>query len=58
MSYNNDSGLIDTLCRTDEKFRALFDKAGLNIKVTELQGGLPQGLYPVRVYALQASPSL
>jgi len=41
--------------RTDEKFRELFEKAGLKIKKTEIQNGLPTELYPVRMYALQPS---
>jgi protein N-terminal methyltransferase len=41
------------LCSTDKKFRALFQKAGMKIKKTELQNGLPKDLYPVRSYALQ-----
>lgn len=39
--------------RTDEKFREIFEKAGLKIKKTEIQNGLPKELYPVRMYALQ-----
>lgn len=39
--------------RTDEKFRTIFEKAGLKLHKTELQRGLPAKLYPVRTYALQ-----
>jgi protein N-terminal methyltransferase len=39
-------------CRCDQKFRDIFEKAGLRIKKTEIQKGLPKELYPVRIYAL------
>jgi protein N-terminal methyltransferase len=42
-----------SVTRTDKKFRQLFEDAGLKVVATELQKGLPQGLYPVRAYALQ-----
>ena len=42
-----------SVTRTDEKFRGIFQKAGLKIKRTEIQNGLPKELYPVRAYALQ-----
>ena len=42
-----------SVTRTDKKFRELFDKAGLNLVSTELQKGMPKGLYAVRSYALQ-----
>lgn len=42
-----------SVTRTDEKFRALFERAGLKIVSTELQRGFPKELYPVRVYALR-----
>ena len=42
-----------SVTRTDEKFRALFQEAGLKIVSTELQKGMVEGLYPVRAYALQ-----
>lgn len=38
--------------RCNEKFRDIFEKAGLKIKKTEIQKGLPKELYPVRIYAL------
>ena len=38
--------------RTDAKFRAIFTEAGLEIRKTELQNGLPRELYAVRMYAL------
>ena len=42
-----------SVTRTDDKFRQLFEEAGLKIVATELQKGMPKSLYPVRVYALQ-----
>ncbi|KAK7918165.1 hypothetical protein PG985_010039 [Apiospora marii] len=45
--------LDSSVTRTDDKFRALFREAGLRLVRTELQNGLPKGLYPVRMYALK-----
>lgn len=42
-----------SVTRADEKFRKLFDLAGLHIFLTEVQRGFPKELYPVRVYALR-----
>ncbi|KAK4507535.1 hypothetical protein PRZ48_001270 [Zasmidium cellare] len=42
-----------SVTRTDDKFRKLFEEAGLRIVLTELQKGFPKSLYPVRAYALQ-----
>lgn len=42
-----------SVTRTDAKFKQLFAEAGWRIVSTELQKGMPQGLYPVRAYALQ-----
>lgn len=39
--------------RTDQKFRALFKEAGMKVIATEIQRGMPKGLYPVRSYALR-----
>ena len=39
--------------RTDKKFRSLFKTAGLKVVRTEVQRGLPKGLYQVRSYALK-----
>ena len=39
--------------RMDQKFRDIFQRAGMKIKKTEIQNGLPKELYPVRSYALQ-----
>ena len=43
----------DSHARTDQKFRDTFLKAGLKLKKTEIQRGMPAELYPVRIYALQ-----
>jgi protein N-terminal methyltransferase len=44
-----------SVTRTDEKFRALFKEAGLNVIASELQLGFPKNfkLLPVRFYALR-----
>ena len=42
-----------SVTRTDEKFRQIFKDAKLKIVATELQRGMPKGLYDVRAYALQ-----
>jgi len=42
-----------SVTRVDDKFRKIFQEAGMNIKRTELQKGMPKELYPVRIYALQ-----
>ncbi|QGI65133.1 hypothetical protein CEK26_009086 [Fusarium fujikuroi] len=39
--------------RTDEGFRAIFEKAGLEIIQAELQKGFPKSLLPVKMYALK-----
>lgn len=44
--------LDSSVTRCDEKLRDIFEKAGLRIKKTEIQKGLPKELYPVRIYAL------
>lgn len=38
--------------RCDQKLRDIFEMAGMRIKKTEIQKGLPKELYPVRIYAL------
>ena len=45
--------LDNSVTRTEGKFQRLFEESGLDIVMTELQKGFPQGLYPVRIYALQ-----
>ncbi|KAK2039531.1 hypothetical protein LZ31DRAFT_558728 [Colletotrichum somersetense] len=42
-----------SVTRVDDKFRALFEKAGLRLIKTELQRGFPKELFPVRMYALK-----
>lgn len=42
-----------SVTRTDGKFRKLFADAGLKVVATELQRGMPKGLFEVRSYALQ-----
>lgn len=42
-----------SVTRSDDKFRRLFQKAGLKIVATEQQKGMPKELYPVRIYALR-----
>ena len=42
-----------SVTRTDTKFRLLFEEAGLRVVSTEVQRGMPKGLYPVRTYAVQ-----
>lgn len=42
-----------SVTRSDEKFRALFQEAGLKILATEVQRGFPKELFPVRMYALR-----
>ena len=42
-----------SVTRTPEKFQQLFDKGGVKVVSTELQRGMPKGLYLVRTWALQ-----
>ncbi|KZF26195.1 hypothetical protein L228DRAFT_242627 [Xylona heveae TC161] len=42
-----------SVTRSDGKFRAIFERAGLRLVKAELQSGFPRGLFPVRFYALQ-----
>ncbi|KAF6838742.1 DUF858 domain-containing protein [Colletotrichum plurivorum] len=42
-----------SVTRVDEKFRLLFEQAGLRLIKTELQRGFPKELFPVRMYALK-----
>lgn len=41
------------ITRTDERYRALFFKAGLQIECAMKQGSWPQDLYPVYMYVLK-----
>lgn len=40
-----------TICRQDEKFQELFERAGLKIVKADLQRGFPAELLPVKMYA-------
>lgn len=42
-----------SVTRSNEKFMQLFKEAGLKVIATERQRGLPDGLYPVQMYALK-----
>lgn len=42
-----------SVTRTDQKFRKIFEEAGLLIFKTEVQPGFPKQLFPVRCYALR-----
>jgi hypothetical protein len=42
-----------SLTRTDDQFRSLFEKAGFQIVHTQLQSGFPKSFFPVRMYALK-----
>lgn len=47
--------LDSSVTRTDEKFRGIFKKAGMNLIKSEIQSGFPKAykLLPVRSYALR-----
>jgi protein N-terminal methyltransferase len=45
----------NTITRTDRKFRNLFKQAKLEVVHSELQRGMPPGLYRIMMYALQPS---
>jgi len=42
-----------SVTRSDASFRKIFEKAGLVLKLTEVQRGFPKELFPVRSYALR-----
>eukprot|EP00455_Lapot_gusevi_P050212 TRINITY_DN723_c0_g1_i2.p1 TRINITY_DN723_c0_g1~~TRINITY_DN723_c0_g1_i2.p1 ORF type:complete len:316 (+),score=108.75 TRINITY_DN723_c0_g1_i2:79-948(+) len=42
-----------SITRTDEHFRQIFQKAGLQVAKSILQSGFPKQLFPVRIYALR-----
>ncbi|KAK5104718.1 hypothetical protein LTS08_002610 [Lithohypha guttulata] len=42
-----------SVTRSDRKWKALFEEAGLKIIKMELQSGFPKSLYPVKMYALR-----
>lgn len=51
--HTRDTDAWQTQNRVDDKFRALFQQAGLRLVKTELQNGFPKDLFPVRMYALK-----
>lgn len=56
---NNASGkaLVDdedsSITRPNDELKRLFKEAGLTLIKEEIQRGLPQGLFPVRMYMLK-----
>lgn len=42
-----------SVTRTEEKFKEIFEKAGMVVKRTEIQRGMPKELFQVRMWALQ-----
>jgi hypothetical protein len=42
--------------RTDSQFRAIFEKAGFQIMVDQLQKGMPEELFPIKIYVLMKDP--
>ncbi|KAL3229718.1 hypothetical protein RNJ44_01854 [Nakaseomyces bracarensis] len=42
-----------SVTRSDAKFKELFEQSGLKLIATDRQKGLPEELYPVRMYALK-----
>ncbi|KAK5101523.1 hypothetical protein LTR70_000749 [Exophiala xenobiotica] len=42
-----------SVTRSDQKFKHLFEEAGLKIVKMEAQSGFPKDLYPVKMYALR-----
>lgn len=42
-----------SVTRSDQKFKQLFEEAGLKIVRSDVQSGFPKSLYPVRMYALR-----
>lgn len=54
---SGEDDLFDTLdssvTRLDSKFLALFEAAGLQVVRTEIQRGMPEGLFQVKSYALR-----
>lgn len=43
-----------SVTRSDKKFKDLFEQSGLKLIATDRQKGLPEELYPVRMYALKS----
>jgi len=42
-----------SVTRGDGSFRRIFEEAGLEVKATEVQRGMPRELFPVRAYGLR-----
>ena len=42
-----------SVTRGDGSFRRIFESAGLEVRATEVQRGMPRELFPVRAYALR-----
>jgi len=42
-----------SLTRSDKAWKAIFGKAGLKLVREQVQQGLPEGLYEVKMYALR-----
>lgn len=42
-----------SVTRSDAKFKDIFEQSGLKLIATDRQKGLPEELYPVRMYALK-----
>jgi len=47
--------LDESVTRCDTLFRDIFERAGLRVCATRMQKKFPRELFPVRMYALQAS---
>jgi len=41
-----------SVCRTRRRFEQAFAAAGLEVRADELEQGMPQGMLPVRMWAL------
>ena len=44
-----------SITRTDEHFRELFARANLRVRACRMQPGLPRAIFPVCMYALEAT---
>lgn len=57
VSNINDEDVFDeidsSVTRTDSKFKYIFRKSGLKLIAQDFQKGLPEELYPVKMYALK-----
>jgi protein N-terminal methyltransferase len=50
-------GTDNSVTRSDDKFRQIFEEVGLHVVASELQRGFPKFLFKVRIYALQPIPT-